>query len=324
MKTHAPAATRSRPSSPRLSGPESAGPWRGAAPTIRERLAGPVVRRDPREDAGNAVEQELGYWEHLARLAAEEAIAELQAACASFPAPACPNADCPPCFCSPLPLSRDEILIFREMVATVVLPGIAAKVSPRVVPLWYTYIFGGSGVQDLSGTFGADFMLSQTTLATNARVRAALEASINPRATLPAAIDVPSRIPAFLREMNTDGHAHAMDFNVIGEIPGNIAGGIGANQTACAAGAQPSPLDDSRSLEGSATLSRLSPDSVLVVPDLTYVVEDTIDLCPGNCGAQIEQVATLPLSWLEASGVSGDVPFRVRFPALLPPFVVDA
>jgi hypothetical protein len=113
-----------------------------------------------------------------------------------------------------------------------------------------------------------------------------------------------------------------MNFDVIGEIPGNIAGGIGRQN--CSAGARPSTTDDRRDIEGTAVIVRNSPSSVSVFPFMSYVVRDTIDLCPGNCGADIEQIATLPMSWLEASGVSGDVPFVVRYPSALAPFIVTA
>ena len=122
--------------------------------------------------------------------------------------------------------------------------------------------------------------------------------------------------------MNNQNHTNVMDFDVIGEIPGNIAGGIG--QQICAAGARPSTTNDRRDIEGTATVVRNSPTSVTVIPHMFYVVTDTIDLCPGNCGADIEQIAPLPMSWLEASGVSGDVPFVVRYSSMLPPFVVTA
>jgi hypothetical protein len=52
-----------------------------------------------------------------------------------------------------------------------------------------------------------------------------------------------------------------------------------------------------------------------VQPFLTYTVKDTIDLCPGDCGAKKEQIATIPMSQWEATGISGDVPFFVDFPA---------
>ena len=53
---------------------------------------------------------------------------------------------------------------------------------------------------------------------------------------------------------------------------------------------------------------------------------DTVDLCPGNCGSSIgvinEQLATIPMSRLEASGVAGDVPFTVDFSVAQTAFAV--
>jgi len=48
--------------------------------------------------------------------------------------------------------------------------------------------------------------------------------------------------------------------------------------------------------------------SVMVTPRISFVVQDTIDLCPGNCGTKDELQATIPLSRFEASGLTGDVP----------------
>jgi hypothetical protein len=106
-----------------------------------------------------------------------------------------------------------------------------------------------------------------------------------------------------------------MDFAIINEIPGNIAGGIGKNQLTTPVGAQPAPFDDSRTAVGTATVTKNPDGTMTITTNITFTVKDTIDLCPGNCGATVEQTATRPLSWLEASGVSGDVPFTVEFAA---------
>jgi hypothetical protein len=87
-------------------------------------------------------------------------------------------------------------------------------------------------------------------------------------------------------------------------------------------GARPAPFDDSRTAGGTATVKKNSDGTLTVTPHLSFTVRDTIDLCPGTCGADIEQTATRPLSWLEASGVSGDVPFSVEFPGPARTFTV--
>jgi hypothetical protein len=130
-------------------------------------------------------------------------------------------------------------------------------------------------------------------------------------------VDIPSRIPAALAEIDNPSApvARQMNFNIFDEIPGNLAGGIGKNQAATPVGAQPSPFDDSRTAVGTATVTKNADGSMTITPNLTFTVKDTIDLCPGDCGADIEQTATRPLSWLEASGISGDVPFTIEFAA---------
>jgi len=74
-----------------------------------------------------------------------------------------------------------------------------------------------------------------------------------------------------------------------------------------------------------AMVTRLSSSELTVAPMIKYLVKDTIDLCPGDCGTMLEQIATIPLSQFEATGISGDVPFTVDFPApSLGPFTVPA
>lgn len=280
------------------------------------------------EGIENEVSEGASWLDEVLQQEAENVIQELISTCNSFPLSACPNPDCPSCFCSPLPFSRSDILIFRDIVAAYVLPGIAAKVSPRVVPLWTDYIYGGSGVKNLNSTFGGDFMLSSTTLLTNDFLRSQIEAHlVSHRPTFPSGVsvvikDIASLIPTAITQITTPNDPDEMNFNVIGEIPGNIAGGIGTNQTSCSAGACPSPINDERLVNGTVTIIKNSDNSLTVIPSLIYTVKDTIDLCPGNCGENMEQVATLPLSWLEASGVSGDIPFTVDFNALIGPITI--
>jgi Domain of unknown function (DUF4157) len=230
-------------------------------------------------------------------------------------------ASCPAEFCSNPFSSRAEAILTRDLLADGLLFGIGEAVDARVVPLWRTHLFGGSALLDLSSTFGADFTASKTTKGTTDRLAAALKASLErdpptfPQGHRHTTVDLRRRIPRALAEVGDPPSPHRMNFNAIGEIPGNIAGDIGTNQKSCKVGAKPSPIDDSRSATGDATLTRHHDGSVTADLSITFVVEDTVDLCPGNCGADIEQLATVPISWFEAAGISGDVPFRVTFPA---------
>jgi len=226
---------------------------------------------------------------------------------------------CPSDFCTPMNMAAAQIE--RASLAPILLSGIAAKVSPRVVGLWNQYIFGGSPPQNLSAKFGADFTKSATTSATTDFLVNALKSNLESSPpTFPAGVnkvtvDLPSRIGAEISEIDDPSSPNKMDFDVIGEIPGNIAGGIGKDQTTCPVGAQPSPFNDSRTAAGTAEVTQNSNRTLTAVPDIEFTVQDTIDFCPGNCGAPIEQIATVPLSRWEATGISGDVPFTVEFPA---------
>ena len=90
-------------------------------------------------------------------------------------------------------------------------------------------------------------------------------------------------------------------------IAGHLAGGIGSSDAG----------DDYRKVWGNVTLERVpligSAGYVSVETTLHYEVFDAIDFCPGDCGSAAEQVVTVPMSRLEATGEAYDVPFKVTF-----------
>ena len=226
---------------------------------------------------------------------------------------------CPAGFCSPYssaPLAE----YYRSKKAPWLLAGIAAAVDSRVVPLWREYLWGGSPAKNLSGTFGSDFTKSPTTRKTTEYLYKELKASL---AAAPPFVpmfsnnflDLKTLIPMAISALGDPASPKQMNFNVPKDIPGNIAGGIGVDQLACPAGAQPSPFNDERHAHGMVNVARTSETEIVVMPSISYTVKDTIDLCPGDCGTFLEQLATVPLSQFEATGISGDVPFTVDFPA---------
>ncbi|MBY5956699.1 DUF4157 domain-containing protein [Membranicola marinus] len=229
-------------------------------------------------------------------------------------------AECPDTFCKPLP-HPSMAIIARNTTASFLLAGIAKEVSPRVVPLWALYLFGGSAPRNITSNFGPDFTGSVTTSATTSFLLDALKARIKtsppvfPSGVNTLVLNIATLIPSEIAAINTSGDAKEMNFNAIGEIPGNIAGGIGTTQLSCPVGARPSPFNDARIASGFVLINKLPDRSLLVQPFINYKVKDTIDLCPGNCGALKEQVATVPMSKMEASGIAGDVPFVVNFPS---------
>jgi hypothetical protein len=93
-------------------------------------------------------------------------------------------------------------------------------------------------------------------------------------------------------------------------VAGHIAGGIGSSD----AGA-----DYRRINYANVTLEKntLFGSTGYVWVELTpqYEVFDAVDFCPGDCGSAAEQIVTIPMSRLEASGAAYDVPFQVNFTA---------
>ena len=223
---------------------------------------------------------------------------------------------CGPSFCSPLPTQRFAEHQ-RDSLWTAFAAGIAFAVSPRVVPLWTTWAFGGSSVQNLTKDFGSDFANSPTTLKTTRfllnEIRNKLTSSppVFP-AVGPAKLDIRALIPAAVRAIDDPDSPDQMNFNLPSDIPGNLAGGIGKDEKANPVGATPSPQDDERITKGEVSVVDAG-SHFLVTPDLRYTVKDTVDLCPGDCGEKKEQIATIPMSQWEATGISGDVPFTVIF-----------
>lgn len=226
---------------------------------------------------------------------------------------------CPPGFCDPYrsaPLAE----YYRSKQAWWLMAGISAAVDSRVVPLWREYLWGGSSPKNLTADFGADFNNSPTTKKTTHFLYDELKkrlAAVPPAVPLysTSIVDLATLIPTGLAALNDPGSKNQMNFNIPKDIPGNLAGGIGKDQTACQAGNQPSPFNDDRKASGSVFITRLSANELTVTPIISYTVKDTIDLCPGDCGTLLEQLATVPLSQFEATGISGDVPFSVDFPA---------
>jgi hypothetical protein len=228
-------------------------------------------------------------------------------------------ARCGPDFCRPLP-SEGMAIDSRKSMWPLFAAGIAYAVSSRVVPLWSTWAFGGSSsVLNLTADFGGDFINSLTTAKTTNFLLSEIHTKLSssPPSVPPAgfvSLDIPTLIPGPVKAIDDPASPNQMNFNAIGEIPGNIAGGIGKDQAATPIGASPSPQNDERIAKGTLSVFDMGAN-LLVMPKLSYTVKDTIDLCPGDCGAAREQTATIPMSQWEATGISGDVPFSVDFPA---------
>jgi hypothetical protein len=227
----------------------------------------------------------------------------------------CPDPD----FCQPLG-SEMNANVRRTKYWPPLKSAIGLVVSSRVTPLWDDWAYGGiSSVRDLTKDFGADFLASPTTAKTSKVLLDDIKAKLTASPpTIPVGgslkIDIPTLIPAAVKAIDDPGNRDEMNFALISDIPGNIAGGIGKDQASTPIGKTPSTQNDERIAKGEVEVMDAGA-SLVVLPHLSYTVKDTVDLCPGNCGAKREQTATIPMSRWEATGISGDVPFIVDFPA---------
>lgn len=229
---------------------------------------------------------------------------------------------CPGGFCSPY--SSEKLAeYYRAKKGGFLLAGISAVVDSRVVPFWQEYLSGGSDPKNITADFSKDFTNSPTTKKTTTFLSDELKKSLTAKPPSvaqfsKASIDIATLIPTAIAALDDPASLNRMNFSAPRDIPGNLAGDIGKNQTSCPAGAKPSPFNDERHASGTVELTRKSGPDITVTPSIIYAVKDTVDLCPGDCGSPFEQLATVPLSQFEATGISGDVPFAVEFPAPSP------
>jgi Domain of unknown function (DUF4157) len=226
---------------------------------------------------------------------------------------------CPAGFCDPY-RSQKLAEYYRAKNGPIYLAGISAFVDSRVVPFWREYLQGGSDPKNITADFAKDFTNSPTTKKTTSFLVDGLQKALTAKppsvaASAKSSVDIATLIPTAIAALDDPNSKDKMNFNVPSDIPGNLAGGIGKDQKACPAGAKPSPFNDERHASGTVEVTRGAGASLVITPSITYTVRDTIDLCPGDCGSVLEQVATVPLSQFEATGISGDVPFTVVFPA---------
>jgi hypothetical protein len=191
--------------------------------------------------------------------------------------------------------------------------------NKRTVPLFREFISGGGPLRDISGVFAADFTKAAETVQTTKLLVKALEDSIRatPPHFPPGLTTVRHQIGEHLTVGEIDHIMKTMAFHDYQEPPALLAGGIGTNplQSSCKVGHQTSDLDDARLADGHVTITKNDDGTLQISPEITFTVKDTLDFCPGACGSGPATKLTVPMSRWEASGISGDVPFTVRFPA---------
>ena len=98
--------------------------------------------------------------------------------------------------------------------------------------------------------------------------------------------------------------------NTLYHAPSNLAGGTGGSDYG----------DDLRYFNGklycqmTRTSDALARPALLCRSKIELIVFDCVDMCPGQCGSELEQLLTIPFSRLEASGLAYDVPLYVEAP----------
>lgn len=107
---------------------------------------------------------------------------------------------------------------------------------------------------------------------------------------------------------DSEMHDRPINYSNPFSVAGHIAGGIGSSDAG----------PDYRSItHANVWLERVpvigSTGYIQVSMSPRYEVVDAIDFCPGDCGSPAEQLVTVPMSRLEASGHAYDVPFKVIF-----------
>jgi subtilase family serine protease len=210
-------------------------------------------------------------------------------------------------------------LVADEAWATTFVNGpIRVWFGSEVAGLWSEYLSGTPSSPPArhfftdSDAIGQGFKNSQTTAnVTRALMDEARSQFLNQLNSgmidcdnLPTEIDLVS----LLSSEQIEFYQNSLNYNVITEIPGNIAGGIGSIDTA----------PDTRKIEGKLLISVQKDDcdkvtSIEVKSDLKITVEDGLDFCPGDLGAGLEQVVTRSMRRLEANGWAYDVPFTVTY-----------
>jgi peptidoglycan hydrolase-like protein with peptidoglycan-binding domain len=199
----------------------------------------------------------------------------------------------------------------RDSLATTLLPATAAMFGGAVSALWRQYLFGGAGPQEITdGGIIQAFATSGTSVQAGALAVDSATKAVEAKPELP---DGTHRLDQLIDPGRRLFIEDGMDYDIPGTTAGNIAGGIGRDQTSVQVGAQPSPFNDSRNLGGVAVVTTLPNGTRQVVVRPRFTVFDTMDLCPGNKGSPFERFLTVPMSRCEASGISGDVPYRVAF-----------
>lgn len=180
--------------------------------------------------------------------------------------------------------------------------------TTEVGAIWLQFVAGGSPSRRSYATPGnpivEGFRMAEVTSREHDTVLGEIESAV--AASPPALAGGETEVPVSSLGITT---SRSINWSNPYDIPGHLAGG----QSGGAGGA------DTRTVQGSVFLSQATQadgsTSLVMRSDVEFVVNDTVDFCPGGAGSGLEQALTVPLSRLEATGPTWavDVPFDVRF-----------
>lgn len=206
-----------------------------------------------------------------------------------------------------------EAFAAETYLRTVLLPASAGMFGAEVMNLWWSFLDREPG-DDMTprmfhegiSTIAFAFKHCPEIAAEQNRLLGLVESNM---ASVPAIapnewVTVPLSTFVGNDPLNIDHVEFQNPFN----IPGHVAGGTGGWDTG----------SDARWVSGNVKIFRMTDSSgattkLFLVPDFRFRVVDAIDFIPGQPGTGLEQVLTIPLSRLEASGWAHDVPFEVHF-----------
>lgn len=206
-----------------------------------------------------------------------------------------------------------EAMAAETYLKTVLLPASAGMFGAEVMALWFAFLNREPGddmtpriYSEGGSSIAYAFKQCPEIAGEQNRLLDIVERNLSNAGTLPA--NEWATVPLSTFVGTTPLNIDHLEFQNPYNTPGHIAGGTGGWDTG----------QDARWVEGNVRLFRMTDENgattnVLIEPDFQFRVVDAIDFIPGQPGTGLEQVLTIPLSRLEASGWAHDVPFEVHF-----------
>lgn len=192
----------------------------------------------------------------------------------------------------------------RDFYRTALPPFLLAKMGLDASLMWNLYLAGGraSTARRTLTSFGQDaFKTDPATVAARTQFVQDLGRELAGTAPVPALRPPATPAEKPIKDYGV-GENLPINYAEVYSVPGNLAGGIGTSSPALGS------VADTRAIDGPITFTPEATDlgvltRVTAKANLKVTVKDSVDLCPGDVGASIEQFATIPLSRLEVTNI---------------------